>query len=165
MSGRLVSAVLESKLPAWLKPYAIAFASFAADDGSKVFPGQKRIARLVSRSERMTRYATTELRRLGVLEIVEPSTYCTTPRYRFRAERLPDGGDGKQIDLFTNVSQFPQRNHFDFGVKERFPQISTALTGNGLPLRGATDCPRSVSRSVNYSKYTRARAKPEKAAI
>ena len=36
MSGRLVSKVFESALPAWLKPYAAACASFASDDGQRV---------------------------------------------------------------------------------------------------------------------------------
>ena len=131
MSGRLVSSVLESALPAWVKPYAIAYASFAADDGSKVFPSQVRIARLVSKSERQVRRAVRELRRLRVLVIVAPSGRNTAARYYFAAERLPVGGDGKQIDLFTNVSIFPQPKRINYSVKKRFPQVQQQLTGHG----------------------------------
>jgi hypothetical protein len=159
MSGRLVSAVLESALAAWLKPYAVAFASFAADDGSKVFPTARRVARLVGRQERQTRTAIAELRRLQVLQVVAPGGRNTATRYRFVVERLPIGGDGEQIDLFSNVSRFPQRNIPNSRSNTGFPQDAQQLTCSPLQGVGAVDCTRSVNRSVKYPTYTRARAK------
>ena len=144
MSGRVVSSVLESALPAWVKPYAVAFASFAADDGSKVFPGIKRIARLVSRSERQARRAVRELRRLRVLEIVAPSGRAQAARYHFHCERLPLPGDGEQRELFSVITPFPQRNQKKDGAKKRFPQDAQQLTGHGC--QGIPDM--GVRRSV-----------------
>jgi hypothetical protein len=165
MSGRLVSTVLESALPAWLKPYAVAFASFAADDGSRIYPTIARIARMVSRSERMTQYAVAELRRLHVLEVVKAGGRNTATRYQLHAERLPVGGDGEQIDLFTNVSRFPQGDRRNSGVIQGFPQVPQALTRNPLHPRGATGCTRSVSRSEVLHVHARARENRKRKAI
>jgi hypothetical protein len=165
MSGRLVSLVLESNLPAWVKPYAVAFASFASDDGSKVFPTVKRIARMVSRSERATQTAIAHLRRLRVLEVVAPAGRNTATRYQFHSERLPLPGDGEQRELFSTVAVFPQRNPPNSRTKKGFPQDAQQLTGSGLHPRGEVDSTRSVNRSVKYSPYTRARAKSERQAI
>jgi len=158
MSGRLVSVVLESALPAWLKPYAVAFASFAADDGSKVYPGVARVARMVGRTKRQTQKAIAELRRRRILSVVVPSTHDAATRYHLHAERLPTVADGEQIDLFSNVSQFPQRKYFDFGTKTGFPQISTASTCNPRHPRGVVGDTRSVI-DPSITKRTRARAR------
>jgi len=165
MSGRLVSTVLESALPAWLKPYAVAFASFAADDGSRVYPSVARIARLVGRSERQTKRAVADLRRRRILTVVTPSTHYAATRYMFHAEQLPLGGDGEQIDLFTNVSSFPQRNYFDFGVKERFPQDAQVLTGTPRHPMGVMGDTRSVIRSEVLNVHARARENRKRKAI
>ena len=157
MSGRLISSVLESALAPWLKIYAAAFASFAADDGSRVFPTVGRIARMVGRSERQTQKATTELRRLKVLQVIAPSGRNTATRYQFHAERLPVGGDGEQIELFSAIAPFPQRKAVKVGTNSRFPQRQQGLTGTPRHPRGEPDDARSVNRSVKYSMYTRAK--------
>jgi hypothetical protein len=159
MSGRLISVVLESALPSWLKVYAVAFASFATDDGARVYPSIGRIARMVSRSERQVQRAATELRRLRVLEIIAPSGRNTATRYQFNAGRLPLPGDGEQLPIFFDVLPFPQRKAEKHSAKKRFPQLPQALTGTPCHPRGDTHVTRSVSRSVKYSTYTRARAK------
>lgn len=158
MSGRLVSAVLESALPAWLKIYAASFASFAADDGSRVYPTVARIARMATRSVRQTKRAVRELRRLGVLETIAPSGRNTATRYLFHGERLPLAGDGAQIPLSFEsfgVLPFPHGKHAKASIKTRFPQDAQALTGHPRHPRGVMGDTRSVSRSVKYT-YTRA---------
>jgi hypothetical protein len=159
MSGRLVSAVLESALPPWLKVYAVAFASFAADDGSRVYPTVGRIARMVTRSERQTQKAVTELRRRRVLEVIAPAGRNTATRYHFNVEQLPIAGDGEQIPLFGGVLDFPQRKAAKAGTETRFPQLPQQLTGTPRHPWGELHDTRSVNRSVKYSTYTRARAK------
>ena len=137
MSGRLVSYVLDSALPAWLKPYATAFASFANDDGSSVFPTLTRVATMVGRSRRSARRATRDLRRLGVLVPIAPPGHYHAIEYRFNAARLPLRGDLVQLG-------FPQ-----------FPQV---LTGHPCPPMGDTHVPRSVS-DPSFSTHLRAREK------
>jgi len=106
MSGRLVSAVLESALPSWLKPYAVAFASFAKDDGSRVYPSLKRIARLVGRSERAAATAAAELRRRKILELAAPAGRDRSARYVFNAGALPSQ-DGQFAFMFEK-KRYPQ---------------------------------------------------------
>jgi len=108
VSGRLVSAVFESALPAWLKPYAAAFATFAEDDGSKCFPSVGRIGRMVGRDARSARRAVAELRRRRVLEIVQRSGRERTTRYFFNARALPAAGDGAQQVISFDKTRFQQ---------------------------------------------------------
>ena len=109
MSWRLTQAVLDSALPAWLKPYAIALGNSAHDDGRDCFPSVRRLARETGRVERQVRYALKELRRLGVLELVRPSTRTRPNEYRFIRECLPQRGDGFQIPLvFRQKPRFSQ---------------------------------------------------------
>jgi MarR-like DNA-binding transcriptional regulator SgrR of sgrS sRNA len=108
MSGRLVSAVFDSALPAWLKPYAAAFATFAKDDGSRVFPTIARVARMVSRSERATQTAVTELRRRHILELVAPPGRHRATQYVFNATALPLAGDGAQMPFLFLLSRTAQ---------------------------------------------------------
>lgn len=147
MSGRLVSAVFDSALPAWLKPYAAVCASFALDDGTRVFPTVQRVAKMVGRCERATQTALQELRRRGVL-IVEagPGRHQAT-RYRFNVAALPHRHDGSQLDLFAadRVSGFPQ-----------FPQASTR---SGLHPKGEVDRTRSVMDPLFDPHLSRVRAK------
>lgn len=117
MSGRLMSAVFESALATWLKPYAVAFASFADDDGANIFPSLKRIAGMVGHSERHARRAAHELRRLGILELVTHHHRYQTTQYRFHAGWLPE-----------KFSTFPQ-----------------VPTGHGCPRRQDMGVRRSVS--------------------
>ena len=100
MSGPLVSAVFESALPAWLKPYAAAFASFAAADGTRCYPSVARLANMVGRCERATHYAILELRRRGVLTVKTPAGRYRSTRYLFHADALPRLADPRQLPLF-----------------------------------------------------------------
>ena len=143
MSGRLVSAVFDSTLPAWLKRYAAAYASFAADDGSRVYPSRARVARLVGRSERSTQRAIQELRRRGVLALELAPVRQQTPRYQFRAIALPQIGDPDQLALFPQAQgQKPGRKPRDPDVFHSHAQV---LTGRGCHPMGDTGVTRSVS--------------------
>lgn len=126
MSGRLVSVVFQSALPAWLKPYAAAFASFAADDGSRVYPTRARVARMVGRSERSTQRALQELRARGVLALEAPAGQHRAPRYTFRALALPDPGEPSQLPLFPQ----PTRTKIPREVVD-VPQFSTGTNRQG----------------------------------
>lgn len=126
MSGRLVSVVFQSALPAWLKPYAAAFATFAADDGSRVYPTLARVARLVGRSERSTRRAVHALRARGVLLMEVGPGHHRAPRYAFRAIALPDVGEPAQLPLFPQ----PTRTKNPRQVVD-VPQFSTGTNRHG----------------------------------
>ena len=158
MSGRLVSAVFDSALPAWLKPYAAAFASFAADDGSRVYPTIGRIARMVGRCERSTHTAVAELRRRRILECIAPSGHATATRYHFNTAALPYAGDGAQLPILFEQPRSPQPKPAKASINSRFPQFAQALTGSGLHPMGAVDCTRSVS-DPSSTPRTRARAR------
>lgn len=164
MSGRLVSAVFESALPAWLKPYAAAFASFAADDGTKVYPTVRRIARMVGRCERSARYAVMELRRLRVLEVVTPARRYQANRYVFQAAALPQLGDAEQLVLLT-FQAFQQRDREKRSRNDRFPQFAQASTCSPLHPRGATHCTRSVIDPSISTRTGKTRLRAAKAGL
>jgi len=107
VSWRLVAAVYHSTLPGWLKPYAAACASFAADDGTRVFPSVARLAKIVGRSDRATQTALHELHRRGVLEVQAAPRQHQATHYRFNAAALPQRSDGTQLPLFR-PQRFPQ---------------------------------------------------------
>jgi len=159
MSGRLVSAVFDSALPAWLKPYAAACASFAADDGTRVYPSISRIARMVGRCERATQTAVQELIRRGVLEVLAPARQHTSTHYRFVLDAVPFS-DGDQFRLFPPQA-FPQARSKNAGELQDFhshPQPGVQWAS----VRGAVDCTRSVidpSRASTHLKTARARDK------
>jgi len=156
VSGRLVSAVLNSALPAWLKPYATAFASFAADDGSRVYPSVARVARMMGRTERATQTALQELRRLGVLVLEETHAPRRAARYRFLEVALPQKGDPGQLSLFQQGAyQKPEGKPENTGVFHSHPQ---AYTRSPLHPRGEAHFTRSVSDpSVRTTQLARAR--------
>jgi hypothetical protein len=129
MSGRLVSAVFESTLPSWLKPYAAACATFAADDGSRVFPSVARIARLVGRTERSTQRALQELRDRGVLVVEVAAGRYRPTRYRFRATLLPQLSDLTQLALFPQAPS--QKSGANSQTRPGFPQFPQGFTGMG----------------------------------
>ena len=162
MSGTLVSLVFESTLPAWLKPYAAALASFANDDGSRVFPSVARVARMVGRSSRQARRAVTELRRRRVLvPVAAPGRHRAT-RYHFNEAALAFAGDGEQMPLLFGIPTFPQRKPVKAGLNSGFPQRPQVSTGHACPPMEDTGVRRSVNGSVMYSTYTRARASAKK---
>ena len=142
MSVRLVSAVFSSALPAWLKLYATALATFAADDGSSVYPSIARLAQMVGRCERATQTAVRELRRRGVLTVKAQPGRNRATRYHLDVDALPHVSDGDQIPLFHSRPQ--------------------QLTGSGLHPRGAVGCTRSVidpSFTNHQEKRARTRSK------
>jgi hypothetical protein len=156
MSGRLVSAVFASALPAWLKPYAAAYATFAADDGSRVFPGVQKIARMVGRSRRQVYTATAVLRAPGILQIENPHGPHRPTRYRFVESALPLDSDGEQLPLFGRKLRDPQAQPAKPSMNTRFPQFAQAYTGSGLQAKGEVGFTRSVS-DPSVSPRTRAR--------
>jgi len=156
MSGRLVSAVFASALPAWLKPYAAAFASFARDDGSRVYPSIATIGRMVGRSTRSAQTATSELRRRQVLELARPSGRNTTARYVFNTAALPSPGG--QYGFSFDKTRFQQVKPPKRSGKDRFPQLPQQLTGSGLRI-GVKPTSHDPSVIREFSTRTRARAK------
>jgi hypothetical protein len=155
MSGRLVSIVFDSALPAWLKPYAAAFASFAADDGSRVHPSIKRVARMVGRAERSTQRAVHELRACGVLDLERGPGHHRAARYVFRAAALPRVGDPDQLPLFPQAAR---------STAGGFPQLAQVLTGHPRRVMGDTSVTRSVSDpSFTTHPFARARERAERA--
>jgi len=153
MSGRLVSAVFESSLPAWLKPYAAACASFAEDDGTRVFPSIALLARMVGRCERATQTAIHELRRRGVLVVaIEPAPYRSR-RYVFNAAALP-----AVTDEPDQLPLFPQATKAKAARVEVFHSHAQALTRSPLHPMGAAHCTRSViDPSFTTHPFARAR--------
>jgi hypothetical protein len=155
MSGRLVSIVFESGLPAWLKPYAAACASFANDDGTQVYPSVVRIARMVGRCERATQTAMQELRRRGVLLIVTAPGRHRATGYRFNAHALPYVDGPTQLPLFPQATGPKTR-----GARAEISTVSTGVNMQWTAPRGAVDCTRSVNDpSSTTHQFARARAK------
>jgi len=160
MSGRLVSIVFNSALPAWLKPYAAACATFAADDGTRVFPTVARIARMVGKSERSTQRALHALRDRGVLALELGPGHHRAARYRFRVVALPQDGEPDQLPLFPQAELIQiRRNADDRGPLStdfhRFPQAwVTPVT-----VMGDTGVTRSVRDPSRASTNQIARAR------
>ena len=142
MSGRLVSIVFESALPAWLKPYAAAYASFAADDGSRVYPTIARVARMVSKSERSTQRASQALRDRGVLVLELGAGHHRAPRYQFRAIALPHKGDPDQLSLFSTAGV--QHSREKTQEPDVFNSHAQVLTRHRCHPMGDTGVTRSV---------------------
>lgn len=158
MAGRLVSAVFESALPAWLKPYAATYASFAAPDGSRVFPSVARVARMVGRSERATQTALHELRRRGVLVLVCAHAPGRTALYEFHWSALPHLSDPGQLSLFQQAAvKNPEGNQ---EITEVFHSHPQAYTRSPLRVMGEAHVTRSVSDPlVRTSTHARAAQK------
>jgi len=143
MSARLVAAVFNSALPAWLKPYATAFASFAADDGSRVYPSIARVAKMVGRSPRATQTAAAELRRRKVLVLERQRARDRATRYAFDPAALPWIGDGSQYQLFPQV--LVQKPGQKSATGKDFHRRPQQLTGSGLHPMGEVGFTRSIS--------------------
>jgi len=109
VSGILVSAVLDSALPRWLRQFAVALASFANDDGTNIFPSVARVARMAGRSERQAARAIKVLRGLGVITPVGHAPLRGQQRavvaYHFHARALPQSADGDQLGLFPQPAR------------------------------------------------------------
>jgi hypothetical protein len=89
MSGRYVTAVLESGLVPDVKFTAAVLASFADDEGYRIWPSMGEAAHLRGISERAVQYHVKELRRMEILEIVKPATQWFPAQYRMRLDKLP----------------------------------------------------------------------------
>lgn len=156
MSGRVVSTVFESDLPAWLKRYAAALATFAADDGSQVYPTIARLARMVGRSKRSTQRAVHDLIRRGILIVDTPPTPRRAARYHLRAVALPQIGDPDQLALFPQGGV--QTSGRKPSVVDVFHSHAQVLTRHPCHPRGDTRVTRSVSDpsfSTNQEKSAR----------
>jgi hypothetical protein len=150
MSGRLVSAVFASALPAWLKPYAAAYATFAKDDGSSIFPRVRTIARMVGRHERPTQAATGVLRELGVLEVTQPATPRAPNVYRLNVAALPHTPDDGQLTLWRDGPRGIARKK-----SRQISLFSTVSTGvDMLPTAPQGCCPQHPIRQVDPSIYS-----------
>lgn len=167
MSGRLVSAVLESTLPHRLKTIAAVLASYGRDDGSAIRPSLHTIAKRWSRSERRAQAALADLLDLGVLVIVRPHGPHRPTEYRIDLERL-------RLNNFRLIGQDLGRSEtlisteFSTGRGSKtqgFFEFSTVSTGVHRTIRaGKPDA--SVTRSVhdpNRYQYSRARETRTKA--
>jgi hypothetical protein len=89
MSGRYVSLVLESALAPDLKFTAAVLASFADEDGYRVWPAVPHVAYLRGVSERAVQFHIKDLRTMDILELVKPATQWHPAHYRIVAEKLP----------------------------------------------------------------------------
>ncbi len=89
MSGAAVSRVLDSDLPADLKFTAAVLASFADDEGYRIWPSMGEVAYLRGISERAVQYHVKELRAMQILELVKPATQWFPAQYRMRLDQLP----------------------------------------------------------------------------
>jgi hypothetical protein len=86
-------AVYVSNLDAALRPVALAFAWFANDDGTHVWPAVSTVSRMLRWSERTIQRRLLTLRELGVLELEDPEKglaggQSKTARYRFNLRVL-----------------------------------------------------------------------------
>jgi hypothetical protein len=89
MSVVIQDSIWRSNLDPSLKPYAHAYARFAAHDGSNVRPSIERVAWMVGVTERPAREATARLRRLGVLVVVRAHAPRRPTLYWFDVSALP----------------------------------------------------------------------------
>lgn len=145
MSGRVVETVFSSALPAWLKPYAAAFASFAADDGTRVFPTKARVAKMVGRTPRSTQRAITALRTRGVLTQIQPPGRYQAPRYVFDVGKLPYLG---QQSLFP-VAPGPQSGVLVPLVQHTHGRHWCLPMGDVGVSRSVSDPPRNTKEKIN----------------
>jgi hypothetical protein len=92
MSGLLAGKVWLSDLSPRLKPLAATLADIANDDGTSIYPSVQYVAWRLGRSKRFVQGGLSQLRRLGVLEVVANSLggRGLTVEYRMIEKRLPD---------------------------------------------------------------------------
>jgi len=84
-----VSLVLASALSPELKFTAVTLASYANDEGFRIWPSVGEVAYLRGLKERAIQYQMKELRQMHVLEIVKPASRWFPAQYRMRPEALP----------------------------------------------------------------------------
>jgi hypothetical protein len=142
-------AILESALPSWLKPYALALAKFARDDGTRVFPKVATVAKLTGRKPRAVQYAVAELRGMGLLKALTPAGRYRAIHYQFIREKLPQIHDGEQLPLALDERPqgFPQGHRHKTPRSGDFHRDPQPWVQPGARM-GATRCTRSVHRSL-----------------
>ncbi len=89
MSGRYVSLVLESDLSPDLKFTAVVLASFADEEGYRIWPAIDHVAHLRGVSGRQVQRCVKELCRMNILDVVRPATQWHPTHYRMVREHLP----------------------------------------------------------------------------
>ncbi|KKM01018.1 hypothetical protein LCGC14_1798610 [marine sediment metagenome] len=88
MSIALMTKVWESELPTHTHKFILlAFADHASDDGL-CWPSVTRIARRSQLSRRQTQRIITDLKKLGVLALLEGHKHHQTPLYKLRGDKL-----------------------------------------------------------------------------
>ena len=128
MSGKLCSRVLESALPSWIKPYAVALASFGNETGERIFPTGATVAKLTGRSERQAHRALRELRRRGVLQPQRRAHQRAPVEYRLIELKLPTHDDPDQIELFPQAAR--AKSPMTTRSNPQFAQARTAVSGH-----------------------------------
>ena len=111
--------ILESDLPAALKPTAVALALFADERGERVFPSVGRLAWLRGLSERAIQKHVSALRELGVLVPVTRGT----------------GGRGRTTCYRVDVSALPARDAYK--PRTSIPGFNTQKSEQGFALSGS----------------------------
>jgi len=151
MSGRYVSRVFESGLAPDLKFTAAVLASFADEDGYRIWPAMGEVAHLRGLKERAVQYHIKELRRMEILEIVKPATQWWPTQYRLVLDRLPARAP----------YQPPERQPYLLGPPGESPPLETSGVQPPAPLPGvqpsapgvqpvAPDPSRDPSRTHTY---------------
>ncbi len=125
MSGRYVSLVLESDLSPDLKFTAVVLASFADENGYRIWPAVGEVAYLRGLKERQVQVHMKELRDMHILDIVKPATQWFPAQYRMLREQLP----------WRAPYQPPDRQPFLLGGGESPPGRSTGVQSTA-PLSG-----------------------------
>ena len=151
MSGRYVSRVLESALPPDLKFTAAVLASFADDDGYRIWPAMGEVAHLRGLKERAVQYHVRELRDMEILEIVKPATQWWPAQYRMVLEKLPARPPyqppERQPYLLKPAGESPPPQNP--GVQPTAPQPGVQPSVPGVQ-RVAPDPSRDPSRTHTY---------------
>ena len=115
MSGRLVSAVFESRLTHRLKTVAAALATFGRDDGTSIRPSLNRLAHMCGRSQRRVQAAVSDLQAIGVLVMVRRHGRSRPTEYRLDLDRLaqldPPPRHQLNLPLFPQVFQQQTSEH------------------------------------------------------
>ena len=153
-----MNAVFNSALPAWLRPYALAMADFAAHDGSRVFPSVELLCRRTGRSRRAVQAALGELRNRGVLRPVGRMTggRGKATRYQFVVTVLPTRGNSDRDERATSAAPFNQ-DRFHFQSRETAQSWQERVQPTPETAQPAAPDPLDPSEIHQITKRPRAR--------
>ena len=153
MSGRYVSRVLESALPADVKFTAAVFASFA-DEVGRCWPSIGQVAHLRGLQERAVQYHVKELRRMEIFAVEREATQWHPAHYRIVLDKLPGRAPyqppDRQLWLGPPGESPPVENS---GVQPAAPQPGVQPSVPGVQ----PAAPDPSVRSVSTHTYIRAR--------